>query len=381
MARIIVGSWAVRYPLGGNLSWTLQWLLGFHRLGHEVYLAEKAGYPDSCFDPIKQVMSDDCKYGFQTVTELLNRFGLHDRLCYVDAAQVYHGLSKTRIQSLFRSADLFVDIGSHGTWMEEAQHTGLRILVDGEPGATQMKMVMAQRNGAILREYDYYYSNGANLGTSRSSAPTANREWRPLFNPVETEIFADFPPAPKAPFTTVMNWQAHAPLEFEGKRYGQKDMMFPLFLDLPKRTKQPLEIAVAGKVPLADLEAAGWSVRKSHAVTVSFDSYLEYIKDSAGEFSVAKQVYVETRSGWFSDRSAAYLAAGRPVVLQDTGFSEHLPCGRGLFAVDTMDDAADAIEQIRTNYETHSKAAREIAKEFLATRRILGQLLRSLNIH
>jgi hypothetical protein len=354
--------------------------LGFHRLGHEVYLAEKAGYPQSCFDPIQQVMSDDCNYGFQTVAELLNRFGLQDRLCYVDAAEVYHGLSKTQILALFRSADLFVDIGSHGTWMEEAYQTGLRMLVDGEPGATQMKMVTAQRSGVILPEYDYYYSNGANLGTSRSSAPTAGREWRPLFNPVQTEIFADFPLAPKAPFTTVMNWQAHAPLEFEGKRYGQKDRMFPLFVELPRRTKQPLEIAVAGKVPLEDLQAAGWSVRKSHTVTASLDSYWQYIKDSAGEFSVCKQVYVETRSGWFSDRSAAYLAAGRPVVLQDTGFSDQLPCGRGLFAVDTVDQAADAIERIRSNYGAHSTAAREIANEYLATKKLLGRLLFSLNI-
>jgi hypothetical protein len=381
MARIIVGSWAVRYPLGGNLSWTLQWLLGFHRLGHDVYLAEKAGYPSSCFDPIRQVMSDDCEYGFRTVAELLDRFGLQNRLCYVDAALAYHGLSRMQIESLFRSADVFVDIGSHGTWMEEAHHTGRRILVDGEPGATQMKMVTAQRIGAILPEYDCYYSNGANIGTSRSSAPTADREWRPLFNPVVTEVFADCPLAPSAPFTTVMNWQAHAPLEFEGKRYGQKDAMFPLFLDFPRRTKQPLEIAVAGNVPLDDLEAAGWSVRKSHAVTASFDSYWQYIKDSAGEFSVCKQVYVETRSGWFSDRSAAYLAAGRPVVLQDTGFSDHLPCGRGLFAVDSVDQAADAIERIRSNYEAHSKAAHEIAREFLDAGKVLGHFLGSLNIH
>lgn len=380
MARIIVGSWAVRYPLGGNLSWTLQWLLGFERLGHEVYLAEKAGYSASCYDPIQQVMSDDCVYGVKTVSQLLNRFGLKDRLCYVDADNRYHGLSKDRIESLFRSADLFVDIGSHGTWLEEAEQTGLKILVDGEPGATQMKMVHALSRGAVLPEYDFYYSNGANLGTARCSAPTANRQWRPLYNPVDAASFTYCPPPAEAPFTTVMNWQAHAPFEFEGKRYGQKDAMFPRFLDLPKRTRQNLEVAAAGNIPRDELEALGWAVRSAREVTLSFDSYLEYIQNSAGEFSVCKHVYVETHSGWFSDRSAVYLTAGRPVVLQDTGFSEHLPCGRGLFAVETVEDAAAAMNAIRGNYNLHAKAAREIASECLDTQKVLGSLLSSLNV-
>jgi hypothetical protein len=380
MARVSVGSWAVRYPLGGNLSWTLQWLVGFDRLGHEVYLVEKAGYPDSCFDPVRGVMSDDCAYGVATVAELLARFGLPGRLCYVDAAGRYHGLSRERVESRFRWADRFVDIGSHGAWLEEATRTGLRVLVDGEPGATQMKMEQALRAGKTLPEYDHYYSNGANVGTAASSAPTAGRLWRPLYNPVVTDLFDDRDPPPAAPFTTVMNWQAHAPLEFDGKTYGQKDRMFARFLDLPTRVSRPLEVAAAGQVPTAELAAAGWSVRNPHGLTASYDSYKEYIERSAGEFSVCKHVYVETCSGWFSDRSAAYLAAGRPVVLQDTGFSAHLPCGRGLFAVETVEAAAAAIEEISRDFRRHAAAAREIAREHLDARKVLGRLLSELGV-
>src|SRR5262245_7935764 len=127
MARILVGSWMVRYPLGGNLSWTLQWLVGFARLGHEVYLVEKSGYADSCFDPVRGEVSDDCAYGAAVVDALLRRFDLPQRWCYVDAAWQYHGLSRGRVQELFRTADLFVDIGTHGAWLPEVAKTPLKI--------------------------------------------------------------------------------------------------------------------------------------------------------------------------------------------------------------------------------------------------------------
>src|SRR5687767_1861004 len=179
----------VRYPLGGNLSWTLQWLLGFHRLGHDVYLVEKSGYSDSCFDPAQGVMSDDCSYGTTVVHELLARFDLGERWCYVDVQDRYHGLSRQRVAEIFRSADLFVDIGSHGTWLAEAADAKLRLLVDGEPGATQMKWEKKLAAGGTLPKYDHYFSNGANLGTACSTAPTAGLNWRPLFNPVVMGLF------------------------------------------------------------------------------------------------------------------------------------------------------------------------------------------------
>ena len=380
MARILVGSWMVRYPLGGNLSWTLQWLVGFHRLGHEVYLLEKAGAPDACFDPVRNVMSDDCSYGMKAVDELLCRFGMENRLCYVDEQGCYHGLSKQTVESLFRSADLFADIGTHGAWMEDAEKTGATMLVDGEPGYTQMKMESALAAGKTLPEYDHYFSNGANIGTPASSAPTAGKNWRPLFNPVVPELFDHADAGAGAPFTTVMNWQAHEPFQYGGVVYGQKDVEFTNFEDLPTRTAAPLEVAVAGRVPKERFAKSGWRLRDAHEVTASFDSYCNYIRRSRGEFSVCKNVFVATQSGWFSDRSAAYLASGRPVVLQDTGFSAHLPCGRGLFAVRNVEEAADAINEIESDYESHSRWAREIAAEHLDARKILGGLLKNLGI-
>jgi hypothetical protein len=373
--RILVGSWMVRYPLGGNLSWTLQWLLGFRRLSHDVFMVEKSGYPNSCFDPSRGVMGDDCSCGARAVDGLLRRFDLDDRWCYVDAVGEHHGLPRDRVRELLETADLFVDLGTHGAWLDDLPDRCVTVLVDGEPGATQMKRETRRAAGEPLPEYDFYYSNGANVGTPRFTGPTAGLPWRHVFNPVVPDLFDLPPPPPDAPFTTVMNWRAHAPFRYGGRAYGQKDAEFARFVDLPRRTTVPLEVAVAGKYPEGDLVGHGWRLRRGHEVTITYDAYRDYIGDSRGEFSVCKNVYVATNSGWFSDRSAAYLAAGRPVVLQDTEFGSVLPTGRGLFAVRTPDEAAAALDQIAGDWGRHSRWARELAAEHLDARRVLGRLV------
>src|SRR5215470_10319754 len=156
MARIILGSYMVRYPLGGVLSSSLQWLVGFQRLGHDIYVVEKSGWPNSCFNPAKNVMSDDCSYGTAALNTLLARFDLQDRWCFVDAQGCYYGLSRERVETVFKPADLFVDRGTHGAWLGEAAAAGLRVLVDGEPGFNQMKMEKQLAAGEELPHYDYY---------------------------------------------------------------------------------------------------------------------------------------------------------------------------------------------------------------------------------
>jgi hypothetical protein len=381
MARIVVGSYMVRYPLGGMMSWVLQYLVGFQQLGHDVYFVEKSGYADACYDPATNRMSDDCSYGIASVRALLGRFGMQDKWCFVDAQEHYHGLSRDRIAAVFKSADIFIDMGTHGAWLAEAAATGLRVLADGEPGFTQIRMAQRLAAGEELPRYDFYYTTGGNIGTSTSAAPTAGRDWRHLLHPVVTKLFCCGPVNKNTAFTTVMNWQSHQPIEFNGALYGQKDVEFVKFLDLPSRVATPLEVAVSGKrVPTDQLQSAGWRLRNAHQVTLSFDSFCDYVRASKGEFSVCKHVFIATNSGWFSDRSAAYLASGRPVVLQDTGFSAHLPCGRGLFAVRTVEEAAVAIEQINSDYVHHAKWARDIAVECLDSTHVLSRFLRELGI-
>ena len=388
MARVVLGSYVTCYPVGGFLSWTLQWLLGFHRLGHDVYLVEKCGsWPNPCLSLPADLMSDDCSFGVATVGALLQRFGLVDRLCFVDRARHYHGLSQARVEEVFRSADLFVDISGglflppEDTWQAEAAETGLRICVDGEPGYSQMRMELMRSAGQPNPSYDAYYTVGQNIGTPLSSSPTAGKPWRPIFDPVNVDLYPCTLPSADAPFTTVMAWESHKPVTFDGRVYGQKDREFPKFLSLPGLTPVPLEIAVGGKhVPVDELRRSGWLIRKSHQVTASFDEFTEYIRSSRGEFTVCKNVFVATNSGWFSDRSAAYLASGRPVVMQDTGFSSHLPCGEGLFAVQSVEEAAAAINEITGDYARHSKRAREIAGEYLDAPKVIARLLDQIGV-
>jgi hypothetical protein len=380
VARIVVGSYMIRYPLGGMLSWSLQWLIGLRRLGHDVYLVEKGNYPGACYDPSLQRNGDDPTHGIEVVDALLRRFDLADRWCFVDLAGRYHGHTRPQIEEIFRDADLFLDIGTHGAWMTEAAPSGLRVLVDGEPGYNQMKMEVRAAKGVSDPVYDYYLSNGANVGTPDSWSPTAGKSWLGVYNPVVMELFDMSDGRVDDPVTTVMNWQAHEPLTYNGVVYGQKDVEFNHFLDLPGRTAARMEVAVSGNAPLRVLEGAGWAVRSAQEVTATFDSYRNYIADSSAEFSVCKSAYVSTNSGWFSDRSAAYLAAARPVVMQETGFSRHLPCGEGLFAPRTVEEAAAAIEAIRSDYPRHSRTAREIAAEHLDARKVLTNLLARLGV-
>jgi hypothetical protein len=381
MARIIVGSYMVRYPMGGMMSWVLQYLLGLKRLGHEVYFVEKSGYPDSCYDPIADFMGDDAGYGTRVVHGLLSRFGLGSRWCYVDAGGSYHGLARKEIETVFRKADLFIDMGTHGNWLPEAGDTGLRVLVDGEPAFTQMKMETRREAGEIVPRYDRYFTTGRSVGTTESTAPTAGERWGRIFHPVDVDVFKPTPVRPDAPFTTVMNWQSYEPVRYRGVDYGHKDVEFGKFIRLPGETEVPLELAVSGKkIPRERIQENGWRVRDAHAVTISFDSFSRYIRDSRGEFGVCKSGFVVTRSGWFSDRSAAYLASGRPVVLEDTGFGSHLPCGEGLFAVRSAEEAAAAIDEIETHYELHARRAREIAEEHLDARKVLGAFLEEIGV-
>ncbi len=178
-----------------------------------------------------------------------------------------------------------------------------------------------------------------------------------------------------------MNWQSYEPIEYRGETYGHKDIEFEHFIGLPSSTAATLEAAVSGHdVPRDRLVNAGWKLRDAHDVTSSFDVFRDYIGESAGEFSVCKSGYVRTGTGWFSDRSAAYLAAGRPVVLQETGFSAHLPCGEGLFAVRDMDEAADALDEVIGDYYRHAKGALTVARESLDARVVPGRFLDELGL-
>lgn len=381
MATIVLTSYMVRHPLGGVIASNLQLVWGLHRLGHEVYVFEPAGYPKSCFDPVRHHSGDDCTHGVRAVTKVLNETLAPGRLCYVDIEGRYHGLDRRAVLDVFERCDLFIDRGDHRAWIEESGDVPIRVLVDPDPGYRQIKLSHEVDRGLEPPEYDAYFTYGYHVASGRSPVPSVGIDWRHVFHPVDTTRLVPSPLDPDAPFTTVMNWTSHKPVKYGDRSYGMKDVEFRHYLDLPARTTATLEVAVEGKdIPRSELIEAGWRLRPAVQATATLESYLDYIRGSAGEFSVVKEVYRAFGVGWFSDRSAAYLAMGRPVVVQDNGLAGVLPTGEGLFSVSSVDEAATAIDKIRSDPGRHSRAAREIAVEHLDTDRVLGDFLRGLGL-
>ncbi len=284
-------------------------------------------------------------------------------------------MTQDQLSDLFSTADLFIDCGSHGSWLDEAATLPCRILIDGEPTYTQIRWEALAASGQAVPQYDHYFTNGLLLGTPGCDAPTAGLTWHPIPNPVDTDFYQPLSQPRTNKLTTVMNWRSHDVIEYDGRTLGQKDVEFERFIGLPGRTDIQMEVAIAGDAPTKQLESRGWRVRDAHDVTHTLDAYRGYINESAGEFGVCKQVFTATRNGWFSDRSAAYLASGRPVILQDTGYSNILPTGEGLLAVNDVDDAAAAIEQVFSDYDKHASAARRIAVEYLDAKHVMGGVL------
>jgi hypothetical protein len=381
MARIILGSYVVPFPLGGYLSWVLQWLVGLERLGHEVYYFERVTGPDACYDPERGTMSDDCSYGVRALSAQLAEHGLSERWSVADYNGRHHGLSREKVRAVFASADLFIDMGAHGGWREASEQSDIRIYVDGEPGRTQIRLAEPRAEEEQLPDYDRYYTVGLCVGAPGCPTPTAGRDWHPIVYPVNTDLFHVRPVDLDAPFTTVTSWSAHDPITYRGVTYGAKDAEFDKFIDLPGLVSAPIELAVSGRdVPRDELLSRGWRLRSSQEVTMTIGHLLDYVAGSRGEFSLAKNVFVGLRTGWFGDRAGVYLASGRPVVMQDTGFGDRLPCGEGLFAVSSAEDAAAAIEAVCADHPRHARAARAIAEEHLEARRVLGGLLDDLGL-
>ncbi|MEH2414936.1 hypothetical protein [Nostoc sp.] len=387
MARIVVCGYMIRHPVAGNLLAYFHYVLGLHHLGHEVLYLEESGWPGSCYNPINHNYNDDPHVGLHAVQTLINTYGVNATLCYVnrDTGTIY-GADWQEIKQMLRTADLLLNIGGV-CWLPEFLLCKRRVLIDMDPFFTQIGTFAAEGRN----EYHAYFSYGVNIGQADCGIPSDGIEWLPTVPPVVPEIWKSLILTPKdsgeertnLSFTTIANWNAYGGVTYKGEHYGQKDQEFMRLLELPSYCWQKLELALAGKdAEIAEiaksLEAAGWLIRDGKEISASLSTYRTYLTGSRGEFSVAKQAYVKTRSGWFSDRSVCYLAAGRPVILQDTGFSDWLPTGQGALAFSSLEEAVGCIERVNTNYQAHCQAARKLAEQFFSYKVVLPRLLETV---
>ncbi|HEY0008595.1 MAG TPA: hypothetical protein VGB55_07720 [Tepidisphaeraceae bacterium] len=371
--RILCSGHLIRYPVGGFTFHHLQYLVGLKRLGHEVYFFENWGWPRSCYDAEQHDMTDDPSYGIRYMLPFFKQHGLENAWCYLAEDGKTHGMSRERLADICRDCDLYLNL-SNINWIDELETCRRRVLVDTDPTFTQ---IGGHGMGGPFERYAVRFTYGEKVHQPDSSMPTAGVSWLPTRQPVVLDLWSVEPTPPNAIFSTIMNWTAYGDKEFEGRVYGQKDRQFEPFFDLPKRVSQDLSIAI-GSPPeqvTKRLSAEGWTLLDSKEISKTPATYQDFIRNSKAEFCVAKHGYVSTRCGWFSDRSTAYLASGRPVVVQDTGFSDFLPTGQGLMAFNCPDEAIDAIDKVNSDYATHCVAARRVAEEHFDSDRVLTHLL------
>jgi hypothetical protein len=377
---------AAQYPVGG-VAWDyLQYAVGLARLGHDVIYHEDTWcWP---YHPLQRTMTDDPAY---SAGYLRDFFACHapeltGRWHYLHLHEVSCGMGRAAFDDFARSADLFINVSGASMFPETLAPSCLKLFIDSDPGYNQIVLSErpawsenVERWAAAVFAHDRHFSYGENIGAADCGVPVVGLRWRPTRMPIVADLWTarhDRPSA-QSPWTTVMTWNVFkGPLTYRGVEYHGKSAEFDKIIDLPKRLRLPFRIAVGGtKAPFNELAATGWAVEDGPAVTLTPTDYQNYLAASHGEISVAKHVYVALRTGWFSTRSACYLAASRPVVVQDTGFSAWLPTGCGLHAFTTVDEAVAAIEAVERDYEAEARAARDVALAHFDARDVLSRLL------
>ncbi len=379
--RIIITGLVGQYPFGGVIWDYLQYLLGFRSLGHQVlYLEDSGAWP---YDPVAGTITDDCSFALQSLHKIFTDFDLTESWVYRNGADgKFHGAGEKVAREWLRHGDLLVNVSSAGWLRDYDLRVGHRMFIDGDPMFCQIGLLDGSNPlyAGRLRDHDSHFTFGLSVGQPECPVPVDGITWRPTVQPIAIDQWPVTPVSSDAPWTTVMNWASYKPKVWEGRTYGQKNLEFNRFRNLPSKTNVPLRLAmglgVDGQRPAQELRQLGWDLVEPQEVVPDHRAYHSFLTNSRGEWSVAKHGYVEGKTGWFSCRTACYLAAGRPAVVQETGWSRHLPSGRGVLPFTTVEEAAEGLGKVTRNYSEHSKAARDIALEFFDAKKVCQGLLR-----
>jgi hypothetical protein len=374
--RVVVLGMMGRTPYAGVAWQVLHFVEGLRRVGCDVHYVEDTGsWP---YDPEQNAVTGESAYTVRHIGRLLEWMGLTDRWAYVAPDGEVHGLSREKLASVLRGADALVNLTGATVLRDEHLRVPVRIYLETDPVRPQIEIAQGRRFTIdLLAAHTHHFSFGENLGAPNCPVPIEGFHYRPTRQPV---VLDWWPPGPSGDaYTTVASWhQDEKDIRWRGETYfWSKDREFVKFLDLPKLSGLRLELALAcdDAAALDMLRAHGWGVLDGHDLSLEIEPYRRFILGSRAEFTVAKDQNVRLRSGWFSDRSACYLAAGKPVITQDTGFGDVLPTGSGLFAFRTTEEALAAVEAIEGDFSSHSRAAHELAAEHFAAERVLGTLL------
>jgi hypothetical protein len=379
--RILVCGMIAGDPCQGGATWAvLQYVLGLGGLGHDVYLVEPISPASMRPDATRLDGSSNARY-FQDVVA---RFNLRNRAALLrqDTREAI-GLSYQTLVEAARTIDLLINVSGMLIDPQLVEVIPRRVYLDLDPAFNQMWHAV-EGIDVRLEGHTHFVTVGRAIGTPDCDVPTCGRTWLPTLQPVVLDEWPMTTGDPTAAWTTVGNWRGYGSISHGGVLFGQKAHSLRRLMELPLHTNEVFRLALsihpAEVTDLHALRANQWEIIDPATVTGTPDAYRRFLQQSKGELGIAKSGYVQSRCGWFSDRSVCYLASGRPVVAQDTGFSSGLPVGEGLFAFNTLAEAADAIETVSHDYETHCRHAREIAEQYFRADRTLGKLLERIDV-
>jgi hypothetical protein len=378
---VVAGSLAQKPRNGGHTWVLLQYLLGFKRLGWDVTFVDQLE-PQMCVDAVGQPCAVDRSLNLAYFLQIMKRFGLGDEFALIyDRGERFFGLSRGQAADRTKNAALLLNIMGFLTDEEILGAARRRVFLDIDPGFGQMWQELGLHH--MFRGHDEYVTIGENIGQAGCDIPTCGLKWLTTPQPV----VLDFWPAVKGGsdkwFTSVVSWRgAYGPLEYRGKTYGLRVHEFRKFAPLPRLSGRTFELALdIHPTEFKDRELLnrnGWLLVDPKAAAGDPWAYRGYIQNSRAEFMVAKNMYVQTHSGWFSDRSICYLASGKPVMAQDTGIGNLYPTGKGLLTFTTLDEALTQVEEVNQDYDRHAQAARALAETYFDSDKVLNHLLRGL---
>jgi hypothetical protein len=383
--KIVVLGMITQHIVAGHIWAVMHYLVGLRRLGYDVYYVEAHGASPRAF--FKRDDEDGWGFAADFIAGIMQRFDLGDRWAYHDVDHDrYYGVSEQELKNLYSSAALIINMHGGTVPLPEHSATGRLVFIDTDPGELQVKLGRNDpRVTGLLSAHSAWFTYAENYGGSDCLLPVSERfTFKPMRAPLLLDFWEPYRNGTRNRFTTIGSWkQLDHEVEFNGETYHwSKHHEFLKFFDLPSRTSQEFELAL-GKCKADDwgmIEDADWHQRRALTFSHDLDAYRRFLTGSRGEFTVAKGQYVHLRTGWFSNRSNCYLAAGLPVVTQETGFSKSLPTGKGLFGFSTMDEILDALDTINGAYEEHCRAALAVAREYFSYDVVLPRMLKEVGL-
>jgi hypothetical protein len=387
--RVVILGFMGNCPIAGVIWQTIHYIVGLQRLGHDVYYIEDTSRVP--YDPVAYTVTEDTTYVANILGRLADEFGFAGKWAfsprYRSRAETIGPLSRAKVNQLYRDADALLNIcGSHELHDDLLLSKRL-VYVESDPGVEQVKVDNGEQ-GTIdfLSNYCALFTFGENIGRPEFPVPLHEFTWLPTRQPVVLEFWnTNGPPPTNAVFTSIANLATGGKkdIEWRGEKYfWSKLPEFERFRLAPEKTREDFELAANFNDPrlASDFHSARWRSVSPDSMSVDFHDYVDYIKQSKGEFTVAKDQYVRLKTGWFSDRSACYLAAARPVITQETGFSRLFGGQDGLFSFECIDDIVAAVEAINAEYPRHSRGAEQIAREWFDSDKVINSLLQRIDL-